>query len=147
MKLHTLTSISQKSSKRLGRGHGSGKVKTAGRGQKGQKARGSIKPGFEGGQVSLIHRLPFLRGKGRNASQQIKSVAIPLSRLHMYNDGETVSLETLQKHGLIEKSDKSVKLIGNTPVSQKLTIAVEASKGAQESIKKAGGTVQTQENA
>lgn len=145
MKLHTLPSISQKSQKRLGRGHGSGKVKTAGRGQKGQKARGAIKIGFEGGQVSLIHRLPFLRGKGRNASQQHKVVAIPLSRLLVFKDAETVSLESLKKHGLIEKTDGKAKLIGNTQLGIKLTVEVPCSKGAAEAVKKAGGSVKASE--
>lgn len=146
MKLHTLSSISKRSNKRLGRGHGSGKVKTAGRGTKGQKAKGAIKPGFEGGQVSLVHRLPFLRGKGRNSSQQTKVVAIPLNRLSVFQDGDTVHKESLLKHGLIEKTDVLVKLIGNTQMTKKLTVKISATKGATEAITKAGGSVQVKEN-
>lgn len=66
MNIHSLPKIVKRSKKRLGRGHGSGKVKTSGRGTKGQKARGKLPLGFEGGQTPLVKRLPYLRGKGRN---------------------------------------------------------------------------------
>lgn len=70
MNLSQLPKIVHRSKKRIGRGHGSGKVKTAGRGSKGQKARGKIPAGFEGGQLPLIKRLPLLRGKGKNISRK-----------------------------------------------------------------------------
>ena len=63
MKPLELQKLVKRSKKRLGRGHGSGKVKTSGRGTKGQRARGKIRLGFEGGQLSIIKRLPLLRGK------------------------------------------------------------------------------------
>jgi large subunit ribosomal protein L15 len=135
-----LQPIVQKSQKRLGRGHGSGKVRTAGRGQKGQKARGRVRPGFEGGQVSLQHRLPFLRGKGRNKSQQDPVAAIPLQRLVSFVDGDTVSLETLIEKGYVEKGEKKVKLIGNV-LDKKLTVTVPVTAGAKAAIEKAHGTV------
>lgn len=141
MKLNSLSSISQKSKKRLGRGHGSGKVKTAGRGTKGQKAKGNIKPGFEGGQVTLRHRLPLLRGKGRNSSQKVAIAAIPLSRLTAYKNGETVSIATLQQKGLLDHGYTRAKLIGNTSLEVALTVTVLATKGATQSIQKAGGTI------
>lgn len=136
-----LQPITHKTQKRLGRGHGSGKVKTAGRGQKGQKARGRVRPGFEGGQVSLQHRLPFLRGKGRNKSQKEPVAAIPLHTLFRFSNGETVTVETLAEKGYIEKGHKRVKLIGNV-VKSALNVAVPVSAGAKEAIEKAGGTVQ-----
>lgn len=140
MKLQSLPSVTDSSKKRLGRGHGSGKVKTSGRGQKGQKARGSIKPGFEGGQVSLQHRLPFIRGKKRNASQQVKPIALPLVRLSVYKNGETVDIATLEKKGLIPSGTKRVKLIGSA-IETTLSVSVPVSKGAKSAIEKAGGTV------
>jgi large subunit ribosomal protein L15 len=140
MKLHQLSTIKHKEPKRLGRGHGSGKVKTAGRGQKGQKARGRVRLGFEGGQVSLQHRLPFLRGKGRNASQQEKVTAISLKRLFVYKAGETVSLETLHEKGLIGRYVTRVKLIGEQ-IDTALTVTVPTSAGAKSALEKAGGTV------
>ena len=79
MKLSNLHPIVRRPKKRIGRGHGSGKVKTSGRGTKGQKARDSVPLGFEGGQLSLIKRLPLLRGKGRNASMKVKAFAVALT--------------------------------------------------------------------
>ena len=141
MKLNSLSTIIHKSKKRLGRGHGSGKVKTAGRGTKGQKAKGNIKPGFEGGQVSLVHRLPFLRGKGRNGSQKVTIMDIPVDRLSVYANGETVSLATLKEKGLVSSTETRVKLIGNTEIKNKLTVNVPVTKGAKQAIEQAGGSV------
>ncbi len=74
MKLSALSSITKRTKKRIGRGHGSGKVKTSGRGTKGQNARNSRPQGFEGGQLALIKRLPLLRGKDRNGSRKTKAL-------------------------------------------------------------------------
>ena len=68
MKLESLPKTTERRKKRLGLGHGSGRGKTAGRGTKGQRARGKIPISFEGGAIPLIKRLPFMRGKGKNKS-------------------------------------------------------------------------------
>ena len=142
MKLHTLPQVVERSKKRVGRGHGSGKVKTSGRGTKGQKARGKVHHGFEGGQNSLIHRLPFLRGKGRNGSQKDIVAAVPVSRLSVFTAGSTVSLATLQAKHLISKNIYIAKIIGNTEVSVALKVeGVRVSAGAKKAIEKAGGSV------
>lgn len=139
-----LPKIVQPSKKRVGRGHGSGKVKTAGRGTKGQKARGTVRRGFEGGQLSLTHRLPFLRGKGRNKSLKHHPVAIPIRRLHIFDSGETVSIATLKNKGLISQDTFAVKLIGNSGLT--VSIHVEGllfSARAKQTIEKAGGSVRS----
>ena len=126
--------------KRSGRGHGSGKVKTSGRGTKGQKARGTIRPGFEGGQLSLIKRLPYLRGKGRNRSSQIKPFALDVMRLAGLPQDASVTVETLQKHGLIDKAVLYVKIIGKGTLPHGFSVTLPCSAGAKQSIEGAGGT-------
>lgn len=128
-------------SKRLGRGHGSGRGKTAGRGTKGQKARGSIPQDFEGGQVPLTKRLPLLRGKGRNASQKERVVILTVGRLSVFPKGSTITVEALQKQGLIAEDVKRVKVLDSGTLSAALTVSVPCSKGAKLVIEKAGGTV------
>src|SRR5689334_4101570 len=113
MEFHHLPSLVEGSKKRIGRGHGSGKVKTAGRGQKGQKARGKVHAGYEGGQVAQTHRFPFLRGKGRNGSQVMGVVDVPLKRLTMFTAKETISVKTLIEKKLVHKETAFVKVIGN----------------------------------
>lgn len=137
-----LTKIVKRSKKRIGRGHGSGKVKTSGRGQKGQKARGKINPGFEGGQLSIIKRLPLLRGKGRNASQKVSAYPVSLAALTSLPAGTTVTLATLKKYHMIDESVTRVKLLGTGVLKQKLTIQVPCSESARLSVEKAGGSVE-----
>ena len=134
-------SIVQRRKKRLGRGHGSGKVKTSGRGTKGQKSRDGIHIGFEGGQLPLIKRLPLLRGKGRNGSQSGKSFPLAVEKLNILPVGTTVTLETLKKYHMIDTAVSRVKLLGSGKVTVELNVAVPCSKGAQGVIEKAGGTV------
>lgn len=142
MKLHELPKLVELPKKRLGRGHGSGKVKTGGRGTKGQKAHGSVRRGFEGGQKALTHRLPFLRGKARNGSQKEPVVAIPLNRLTHFPSGATISLKTLKEKHIVDSDVRKVKLVGNTVIPVPLTIeGIALSKGAQQTVEKAGGKV------
>lgn len=115
MKLHQLPKLIKKSKKRIGRGYGSGKVKTSGRGTKGQKARGTVRHGFEGGQKALTHRLPFLRGKARNASQKEFVATIPIVRLSDFSSGAIISLNTLRETHMIAEDTRHAKLVGNTP--------------------------------
>lgn len=131
----------QRSKKRLGRGHGSGKVKTSGRGTKGQKARGTMPPGFEGGQSPLFKRLPYLRGKGRNQSMKPKAFPLSVAKLNTIPRGTTVTLETLQKYRMIGERVSRVKLLGGE-VSVALTVKVPCSASAKEAIINAGGSVE-----
>ena len=138
-----LPKISIRSKKRLGRGHGSGKVKTSGRGTKGQKARGTMPIGFEGGQLPMIRRLPFLRGKKRNRSFGEKPFPLPLEKLVKFPTGTHVTVEALKKHNIIHKSVQKVKILGTASLSAKLTVEVRCSKSATRAIEKAGGSVVT----
>lgn len=140
MKLEALKKIKQKRNKRLGRGHGSGRGKTSGRGTKGQKARGTIRPDFEGGQLPVTKRVPLLRGKAKNNSQKQKAVTLPLGRLAKLEKGTHVTYDTLVKLGFLQKGD-NVKIVGGGPAfSVALKISVPCSAGAVKSIQKAGGT-------
>jgi len=127
MTMHQLSSIVRHSKKRLGRGHGSGKVKTSGRGTKGQKARDSVKPGFEGGQLALVKRLPLLRGKGRNTSMKGKAFPIDITKLHVIPVGTKVTLETLVKYHIIKRGVTKVKILGKGKLKHTLEILVPRS--------------------
>lgn len=125
--------------KRLGRGHGSGRGKTAGRGTKGQKARGSVPPDFEGGQLALTKRLPLLRGKGRNRSQVMHPVAVKVGKLAVFAAGTKVTLESLKKQGIVTPDTKKVKILNGGTLTVALTVALPCSSGAKQLIEKAGG--------
>lgn len=144
MNLHNIEKIKAKSKKRVGLGHGSGRGKTAGRGQKGQKARNSVPLRFEGGALPLTKRLPFLRGKGRNKSLQEKPVVINVAALNVFAKGATINEESLVKQGLTTKElvdRKGVKILGRGDMTVALTVQLPVSKGAEDKITKAGGSV------
>ena len=142
MKLHELSPVegSKKKSKRIGRGHGSGWGKTAGKGHKGQKARsgGSIRPGFEGGQMPLQRRVPK---RGFNNIFAKNVVAINLSVLNRkFNDGDTVDFEALKAAGIVKNGFDAVKVLGNGKLDKQLTVKVSAySESAKAAIEAAGG--------
>ena len=123
---------------RVGRGHGSGNGKTAGKGHKGQKARsGSPRPGFEGGQMPLYRRLPK-RGFTNINSKEI--VAINLSVLERFEDGAEVSVASLIEAGVVKNPRDGVKILGNGELTKKLTVKANAfSKAAAEKIEALGG--------
>lgn len=139
--LSHMPSITHRPKKRIGRGHGSGKVKTGGRGQKGQKAREKVRYGFEGGQKMLHHRLPMLRGKGRNKSQKDEVIEVKVSALRQFTQGEEVSLQSLIEKHIVEEGTTRVKIIGNDPLKESLIVRVPVTKGAKQAIENAGGTV------
>ena len=126
---------------RRGRGHGSGNGKTAGKGHKGQKARsGAPRPGFEGGQMPLYRRIPK-RGFTCRNSKQI--VGINVSALNRFEDGATVTVETMIESGLVSNPKDGVKILGNGEISKKLIVKVNAcSESAKAKIEAAGGTVE-----
>ena len=125
---------------RRGRGHGSGNGKTAGKGHKGQKARsgGSIRPGFEGGQMPLQRRVPK---RGFNNIFAKNVVAINLSTLNRkFENGATVDVEALVNAGVIKNGFDAVKVLGNGKIDKKLTVKVSAfSESAKAAIEAAGG--------
>lgn len=141
MKLHELAPApgSVKDVKRIGRGHGSGNGKTAGKGHKGQKARAGhgMRPGFEGGQMPLQRRIPK---RGFNNIFAEKWTAVNLSALEVFEDGATVDAAALKAKGIIKKADRPVKVLGNGKLTKKLTVKLNAySASAAEKINAAGG--------
>ncbi|MEY8308762.1 50S ribosomal protein L15 [Erysipelotrichaceae bacterium 51-3] len=143
MKLHELsTNQSRKSRKRVGRGPGSGLGKTAGRGQKGQKARsgGGVRLGFEGGQTTLARRLPK---RGFTNFNRKEYAVINVKDLNRFEDGTHVTPELLKSEGILKKQLAGVKILGEGTLEKKLHVtAAKFSKSAEEAIVKAGGTVE-----
>ena len=135
--------------KRVGRGIANRGAKS-GRGMKGQKSRAgySSKAGFEGGQTPLYMRLPKGRGtKQKFASQVIKPVAVKVSVLNMFDDGSIVGPSVLRKAGLVKERNDKVKLVGNTPITKKVTVRVHAiTENAEKSVVNAGGKVELIKN-
>ena len=142
MKLHELSPVdgSKKSVKRIGRGHGSGWGKTSGKGHKGQKARsgGSIRPGFEGGQMPLQRRVPK---RGFNNIFRKKIVALNLKQLETkFDNGAVVDVDALRNAGLVKNSFDGVKILGNGELTKSLTVKVDGfSAAAKVAIEKVGG--------
>ena len=123
---------------RVGRGHGSGNGKTAGKGHKGQKARsGSPRPGFEGGQMPLYRRIPK---RGFTCINHKDIVAINVSVLDRFEDGAEVTVDTLVECGIVKNPRDGVKILGNGELKKKLTVKANAfSKSAAEKIEALGG--------
>ena len=141
MQIHELTPApgSNKPSKRVGRGHGSGNGKTAGKGHKGQKARsgGGVRIGFEGGQMPLARRIPKRGFKNIFAT---KYATVNVSDLNKFKDGTVVDTELLVASGLVKKVEDGVKILGNGELTANLTVkAAKFSQSAIEKIEKAGG--------
>ena len=126
---------------RVGRGHGSGNGKTAGKGHKGQKARsGAPRPGFEGGQMPLYRRLPKRGFTNRNTKD---IVSINITELNRFEDGAVVTIETLVENGVSKNPKDGVKILGNGERTKKLTVKANAfSASAAEKIQALGGTTE-----
>ena len=126
---------------RVGRGHGSGNGKTAGKGHKGQKARsGAPRPGFEGGQMPLYRRLPKRGFTNRNTKD---IVSINITELNRFEDGAVVTIETLVENGVIKTPEDGVMILGNGELTKKLTVKANAfSASAAEKIQALGGTTE-----
>ena len=125
---------------RVGRGHGSGWGTTAGRGQKGQYARNTVRPGFEGGQTPLYRRLPKVGFK--NPFSHAVAV-VNLVDLKRFDSGSKVELTTLVESGLVKGAFDKVKILGNGELDRALTVRAHAfSARAKEQIEKAGGKVE-----
>ncbi|NUN12689.1 MAG: 50S ribosomal protein L15 [Myxococcales bacterium] len=133
---------STRAKKRVGRGVGSGLGKTAGRGQKGQKARsgGSVRPGFEGGQMPLHRRLP--KGGFTNIFR-VEYATINVRSLARAKSGTVIDLAYLISEGLIPSNSTKVKLLGSGNLDARIIVRVDkASAGAIEKVKAAGGVVE-----
>ena len=144
MKLHELSPAagSKTAVKRVGRGHGSGWGKTAGKGHKGQNARsgGGVKPGFEGGQTRMSMRIPK---RGFNNIFRKEYAIVNVSDLEQFNSGVTVDAELLKAAGLVKNSKDGIKVLGNGELTKSLTVKADKfSDAAKEKIEKAGGKVE-----
>lgn len=140
MKPHELkpSEGSHKKRKRVGRGDGSGRGKTAGRGTKGSRARGEVHIFFEGGQMPLARRLPKL--KGFRPPQQTRYGVVNLDDLAEL-DADSIGPDELRAAGLVHKSDKLVKVLGGGSLDRKVSVSAHAfSATAKERIEAAGGS-------
>lgn len=141
MRLNELTAApgSTKTSRRIGRGHGSGQGKTAGKGHKGQKARsgGGVRAGFEGGQMPMARRVPK---RGFNNIFALEIVTVNVGSLNGFEDGAVVDAAALIEAGVIKKSCDGVKILSNGEIKKKLTVKAKAfSEAAKAKIEAAGG--------
>ena len=141
MKIHELSPApgSVRDVKRVGRGHGSGNGKTAGKGHKGQNARsgGGVKPGFEGGQMPLQRRIPK---RGFNNIFATEYAIVNVSSLEIFKEGTVVDAELLKASGLVKKELDGIKILGKGELTKNLTVKAAAfSASAKEKIEKAGG--------
>jgi large subunit ribosomal protein L15 len=143
MKLNTLSPAagSKPVAKRVGRGIGSGLGKTGGRGHKGQKSRsgGSVRPGFEGGQMPLKQRLPKF---GFTSRKSLVSAEVRLNEIAKV-EGDVVTIDTLKQAGLLVKTVKFAKVVLSGEISRSVTVqGLGVTKGARAAIEAAGGKIE-----
>ena len=142
MKMHALQPAegARTKAKRLGRGIGSGLGKTSGKGHKGQWARsgGGVRPGFEGGQITLSRRLPK---RGFNNKFQKVFTTVNVDKLNVFDDGTVVDLKLLVEAGIVKKVEEyGLKVLGDGELTKKLTVkAAKFTGAAKDKIEKAGG--------
>ncbi|MCL6096258.1 MAG: 50S ribosomal protein L15 [Patescibacteria group bacterium] len=145
MNINSLIKTTAKSKRRLGQGHGSGRVKTSGRGTKGQNAKGKRALSFEGGALPLIKRLPFRRGKGKNKLFKKKPIVINVKFLNLLKKDSVVDLKALIAHNIVDEKEAriyGVKILGDGQLKTALIVKLPISKSAAEKVKKAGGRVE-----
>ena len=139
MKLHELHAAegSRHVRNRVGRGTSSGNGKTAGRGQKGQKARGKVRLGFEGGQMPLFRRMPKRGFKNIN---RVEYAVVNIEKLNKFEDGTEVTPTLLVESGIVKNEKDGIKILGNGELKKKLTVkANKFSASAKSAIEAAGG--------
>ena len=139
MKLHELKPAegSRQVRNRVGRGTSSGNGKTAGRGQKGQKARSKVRLGFEGGQMPLFRRMPK---RGFNNINRKEYAIVNLETLNKFEDGAEVTPSLMVEAGIVKNEKDGVKVLGNGELNKKLTVkANKFSASAKAAIEAAGG--------
>lgn len=139
MKLHELKPAegSRQVRNRVGRGTSSGNGKTAGHGQKGQKARSKVRLGFEGGQMPLFRRMPK---RGFNNINRKEYAIVNLETLNKFEDGAEVTPALMVEAGIVKNEKDGVKVLGNGELNKKLTVkANKFSASAKAAIEAAGG--------
>lgn len=142
MKLHELKPAegSRQLRNRVGRGTSSGNGKTAGRGQKGQKARSKVRVGFEGGQMPLFRRMPKRGFKNVNRKDY---AIVNLETLNKFEDGTEVTPALLVETRVVKDEKDGIKILGNGELTKKLTVkASKFSASAKAAIEAAGGTAE-----
>ena len=142
IKIHDLKPApgQHRDAKRMGRGIGGKGGKTAGRGSKGQRARNTVKPGFEGGQTPLHRRVP--KAKGFRNPFRVEYHVVNLDTLEEFSGGNEINPETLREQGLVAKQGL-VKVLGRGAITKKLTVRAHAfSASAKQAIENAGGSVE-----
>lgn len=146
MKMHAMMPAdgARTKAKRLGRGIGSGLGKTSGKGHKGQWARsgGGVRPGFEGGQITLMRRLPK---RGFNNKFRKAFTVVNVDKLNVFDDGTVVDLALLVEAGIVKKVEEyGLKVLGNGELTKKLTVkAAKFTDSAKDKIEKAGGKAES----
>ncbi len=148
MKLHDLrpSEGAKKDKKRVGRGISAGQGKTAGRGTKGQNARsgGGVRPYFEGGQLPLVRKLPFVRGYGFFNPYKVEFKPVNVDQLaERFESGDEVSPQTLSDVGLVKHPNDLIVVLGRGEIDWPLKVQVHRiSDSARAKIESAGGTVE-----
>ncbi len=142
MRLQQLSKITIRPNKRIGRGIGSGKGKTAGRGTKGQKARGKIPATFTG-DLSFYKKLPLKRGKG-NVKVSIKPKLLSLDQLNIFKTKTVVDTSKLLEEKIVSLKDAKlgIKILSTGEIKTALTVKIPVSDAARKKIEKAGGKVE-----
>ena len=144
--LNQLPAVKSKSKRRLGRGYGSQKGgHTSSRGQKGQKSRNKLPIWFEGGQLPLIRRTPFIKGKSRFNSLKPKPITISLDELNSFEANSTVDLKSLSttlKLSFQQLHNQGAKILATGQIKKALVVKIPTSKTAAKAIQKAGGRVE-----
>jgi large subunit ribosomal protein L15 len=149
MKLSDLAPLAgaKRRRRRVGRGIAAGQGKTCGRGQKGQRARGTVRPGFEGGQTPLHRRLPKLRGQRQSAMNiglfRKEYAVVNVSRLQAFRAGTVVDPERLREAGIVKQVRDGIKILGAGDLDKRLTVRAHAfSASARAKIEAAGGSAE-----
>lgn len=144
--LNQLPPVKSKPKRRLGRGYGSQKGgHTSSRGQKGQKSRNKLPIWFEGGQLPLIRRTPFIKGKSRFNSLKPKPISITLDELNAFKTNSTVDLKSLSttlKYSSQKLLNQGAKVLASGQLKKALIVKIPTSKTAAKAIQKAGGRVE-----
>jgi len=148
MQLHDLKPNpgAKKDRKRIGRGHGSGSGKTAGRGTKGQNSRsgGGVRPYHMGGNLPFFRKLPFLRGEGFTPINRVRYTEINLEKLAGFEAGSEVTPESLLTAKIVRDLDKPIKIMGRGDIKVALKFQVhKVTEGARQKIEEAGGSIET----
>lgn len=142
LQLHSLAPNpgSHERSFRIGRGHGSGRGKTAGKGTKGQRSRSGGKGGLNLlGMRQML--LSFPKNRGFRSLTE-KAITLPVERLEVFQDGTKIDMQALRQAGIVRRLDARVKIVAGTEIAKKLVLVnIPCTPGAKEQIEKAGGTV------